>query len=271
MSASAPALAFSTALKFTHDMLAGDGWQNIRVQANSSEQFHLAMRYRNQLCLVFLDLEWSGKRLTPFDERCREYLLEKSVDFNAIPVLARFNIDGEIPVEARSVRDTFEARCLTFSSRSKCAFEDVQRGTELLVNAYDFEEQIPLSRWEVHDFGIQIVRQFLEKEGHRINYYDSNLGAAPQISAVIDGKPTNILVDTACHPKRETYFDPVLCRNIAIYSAEQNKDFKLAPVYLASPDDPFDPANPLAVPLYRGQAACVKFEGLIAPELSRDS
>jgi hypothetical protein len=51
------------------------------------------------------------------------------------------------------------------------------------------------------------------------------------------------------------------------FSAKNGCDFKTASVYIASPDDPFDPENQLAVPVYRGQQARIRYEGLEAPPI----
>jgi hypothetical protein len=264
------ALTFKTMVKNVYEMLIADGWYSIVVKTKATDPFHLVMRYRNQLCVVFVEVDWQGRKLTPFTAERKDRFLQKAEEFTATPLVSSFKVTGELPDGARSVQDTERSNCFGFTSNNAAVFQNLNTGKEWSAEECDFDEEIVLSKWEIHDFGIDIVKRSLEEEGHQIEYFDSSLDAAPHIVAVINGIKTNILVDTASYPKRTISFDQDLCRNLMDFSAKNGCDFKTASVYIASPDDPFDPENQLVVPVYRGQQARIRYEGLETPPLVKN-
>ncbi len=263
-------LAFTTMVKRSYDLLLADGWQSLIVKTNADNLFHLAMRLRNQLCIVFVEVEWIGALLSPFTDKRKEAFRVHANAIKAIPLFASFRVSGLLPDNVNSVADAIQSNCFEMESINNYVFEDLNTGFEWTPENCNFDEDIELSRWEVHDFGIQIVRQSLEQDGHEIEGYDSDLDASPHIVAIIDGKRTNIIVDTACYPKRTISFDQDLCKSVLEFSAQHGCDFKTAAVHIASPDDPFDPAYPLAIPIYRGQQARARFDGLEDPQFNHD-
>ena len=57
---------------------------------------------------------------------------------------------------------------------------------------------------EIHDFGVEIVYGYLQKEGHEIASVNTDLAMNPQIVARKDGLLQFIVVRTAVYPKKGT-------------------------------------------------------------------
>ncbi len=55
---------------------------------------------------------------------------------------------------------------------------------------------------EIHNFGVEIVSGFLQKEGHEIIAVNTDLTANPQIVAKKDGQLEFVVVRTACYPDK---------------------------------------------------------------------
>jgi methanogenic corrinoid protein MtbC1 len=52
---------------------------------------------------------------------------------------------------------------------------------------------------EIHDFGIEVVFNYLKKEGHEIVSVNTNVGVNPQVLAKKNGQLEFIVVRTACY------------------------------------------------------------------------
>lgn len=59
-----------------------------------------------------------------------------------------------------------------------------------------------MSTSEIHDFGIEVVFNYLKKEGHEIVSVNTDIALNPQVVAKKNGQLEFIIVRTACYPSK---------------------------------------------------------------------
>lgn len=263
-------LVFASAVKTANDMLTADGWMFINANTDRDASRHLILRYRNQIGVIFLDVNWNETPLTSFDGEAKKLFIEMAQSMKAIPILTSIDIQGDPDGSVSSVKDVENCRSIEFRLRSEHLAHDLAFEKEWSETDYDLNAEIELSDWEIHDFGIQVVRQTLEKEGHQIFGWNSDEGSLIQIFTSIDGKLTHIVVNTVRYPKKEAEFKPEIIRRAAEYAAREGAHLQMASVSLASADDPFDSDGKNIKPIYRGAGVFPRFTGLEDPVIFTD-
>ena len=59
-----------------------------------------------------------------------------------------------------------------------------------------------MTKAEIHDFGVEVVFGFLQREGHEIVAVNTDPSVNPQIVAKKDGQLEFVVVRTACYPDK---------------------------------------------------------------------
>lgn len=263
-------LIFSAAVKMAVDALTADGWMFINADTDRNAKRHLNLRYRNQNGVVFLDVTWNGIPLSDFDGVAQQNFISLAKNMNSIPLLISVDIKGDATKTITTIKDVESCSSIEFHLRRNYVTHDLSKNKEWSELDYDLEAEIELSDWELHDFGIQVVRQTLEKEGHEILEWNPDVGALIQIVANVGGTDTKIVVNTVRYPLKKAEFDPLIIRRAAEYAANNQAELKLASVSLASADDPFDPDATEALPILRGTGVFPRFTGLEDPAFAPD-
>ncbi len=127
------------------------------------------------------------------------------------------------------------------------------------------DEKIEMTDWELHDFSVQVVRDYLRKAGRTLMSWQGNPAVDPSIWFVGDTGPEWVVVRASRYPKSSAIV-PNNWRAISEACAGQSDVGHFASVAVASADDAFDPtgATP-ATPLWRGHGMVVRFGGLDKP------
>jgi hypothetical protein len=132
------------------------------------------------------------------------------------------------------------------------------------------DEKIEMTDWELHDFSVQVARDYIEKNLKRkIISSQGNPNVDPSIWFVGNQGPEWVVVRAARYPKKDASI-PLNISDIATNCAQLSNTGHFAPVAMANSDDSFDPsksASPL--PLWRGYRMYVRFEGLV-PALKQE-
>jgi hypothetical protein len=122
-------------------------------------------------------------------------------------------------------------------------------------------ERIEMTDWELHDFAVQVVRDYLEKAGKKLVSWQSNPTIDPSIWFTGENGPEWVVVRAVRFPRLEAV--PANWQQIAQRCARLGKAGHFASVSVANADDAFDPrVDPL--PLWRGCGMFVRFQGLAA-------
>lgn len=259
-------LLFCTASKVAYDQLRAEGWMAIEVSQDASEYPHFIMRNRNQLGVIYLQVKWVDAPLSVWTEEKFNRLVGLADHLKAIPLLISINISGQVSDGVNTAKDVFDSPDIEFALTRPYLAHDLKLNKEWSINDYDLEEEIELTEWEIHDFGIQVVRESLEREGHNILGWTSKTDAPVQISAELDGVKTFIAVNTVRYPEREAIISAKQIGAAKELAGKDDAALKTASVSIASADDPFDPSGAYAYPILRGEAANASFDGLADPE-----
>lgn len=120
---------------------------------------------------------------------------------------------------------------------------------------------VVMTDWELQDFAVQVVRNTLAESGKSIMSWNNNPAIHPSIWFVGDSGPEWVLVCPVRPPEGEG--------KLPSNAAEIRKRFETAGypghkavVQFASEDDPFDPDVGPFMPLHRGHALLVTYDGL---------
>ncbi len=117
--------------------------------------------------------------------------------------------------------------------------------------------------WEVHDAAVQVVRDHLTKAGKKLMSWTGDPRIDPAIWFVGDSGPEWVIARVVRYPALIAS-PPADWARIAECCASHGKVGYFASVSLASAEDAFDPDHIIPpVPLWRGHAMVVRFEGLV--------
>lgn len=126
------------------------------------------------------------------------------------------------------------------------------------------DELIEMTDWELQDFAVQVVRDYLRREGREIMSFNSNPDVHPSIWFVGDDGPEWVSVGVVRYPSSEAPLPANLSTPQRTFNRSGHSG-NFASLAVASADDPFDPnatTNGNYLPLYRGHGMHVKFTGL---------
>jgi len=138
---------------------------------------------------------------------------------------------------------------------------DAQIGTPIDPIAFVSDERIEMTDWELQDLAVQVVRDRLEKDGKKQISWQSNPEVYPSIWFVGEGGPEWVVVRAVRYPIVKAA-PPANWQQIAEQCARHGTVGHFASVSVANGDDAFDPGDTPPVPLWRGHAMFVRFEGL---------
>jgi len=134
--------------------------------------------------------------------------------------------------------------------------------TGLPLNPVDLvtDKKIEMTDWELHDFAVQIVRDYVDnKLGKKMMSFQGNPGVDPSIWFIGDSGPEYIVVRAARYPDQKAEV-PTNIREIESRCKQMSNTGYFASVALAAADSNFDTETPQ--PLWRGYGMFVNFEGI---------
>lgn len=90
-----------------------------------------------------------------------------------------------------------------------------------------------MTKEEIHDFGIEIIRGQLQKDGFEIITWNSDLASNPQIVAKKSGRLCFIVVRTACYPDKGQLEDGITA-SLFVHARKHDADIFFASVGIAN-------------------------------------
>lgn len=125
------------------------------------------------------------------------------------------------------------------------------------------DKLIEITGWELQDFAVQVVKDYLAKQGRMLMSWHGNPSVDPSIWFVGDHGPEWVVVRAARYPIKSAA-PPANWRAIAAKCSSLGKLGHFASVGVANADDAFDPTGAVPpMPLWRGHGMLVSFEGLV--------
>jgi hypothetical protein len=259
------------ACRATYNSLLERGWLAISLDLDSPDpDFHLAMRYENQLGLIFVEAMWGETQLSELSGVRKARLLARAKHVRALPILARCSIVAPIKIRPLS-ESTKPEGGMTLNVQSGGLevmtpsvglprLENLITKMPLSEKELDLRERIEISNWELQDFAVQIVRDTLAKEGFIIEHWSSRDSADPHITARKDTELFRIVVGSAAFP----VFAPIFDQNRLMVAAERalvdGGIVAKCAVSIGNATDTFSGDGSRA--LFRGEGAFAKFEGI---------
>ncbi len=205
---------------------------------------HLSFRMGNQLFFVRLE-DVDGRLDVPGNRRGLEWIANECKGHACVMRMRRKGAEWLVEESGWGLSDLRTGRVVD---------------PVLLIS----DELIEMTDWELQDFGVQVVRSYLEKQGRTLMSWQGNPTVNPSIWFIGDDGPEWVVVRVARYPKMSVE-PPENWSAIAESCARLGKLGHFASVGVASMDDPFDPSGAApATPLWRGHGMLVRFLGLEA-------
>ena len=117
---------------------------------------------------------------------------------------------------------------------------------------------------EIHDFGVEIVFDYLRNEGHEIVAVNTEIGMNPQVIATKDGELEYIIVRTACYPSKGQIENDQEVFWCLAHADKHEATCYFASVGIANSEGTTE--EEMIVPV-KGVAYHVAFDGLVKMEL----
>jgi len=222
----------------------GKGFHWVKAELTSPSSDDLTFGYKNQVFSVLIDfvkpvrhlfkkmtLEslTSQKRLDDFLTAAREN--------NLVPCLFPIYRDGLKPLTAMG-------RNLLHAETHKWIHPEAMAS----------DERTPMSKWELNNFAIQVVRQYIEKDGNKILSFCDVLGVEPQVwFENKKGERCWVVVKHITDPEDNDYHKWIGLEDVS--STLKDYDGFFAGVGFRNAED-------FGLTLYRGEGAMIKFDGL---------
>ncbi|GAM96842.1 TPR repeat-containing protein [alpha proteobacterium U9-1i] len=246
------------------------GWQGLAHSRSPDPSHHLAMRFKNQLGLIYVDAAWTDTPLTTFDPKRRASLIDLAASMRGVPIIARCKLFAAIHMRSRSRNEPQDGHVRLDLGPGDLRVDDPVLESMALVDArsdrvidetrFDLRQTIEISDWELLDFATQVARSKLEEDGYAIESWTTEKNSDPHIVASKDGTVHRVIVGPGRYPVAEPIYD----QNRLMAAAEETLIsggglFKV-PVLIANAEDKF--AGKFVRPLYRGEGAFIKYVGL---------
>jgi len=122
------------------------------------------------------------------------------------------------------------------------------------------DKKIEMMPWELQDFAVQVVRNYLLDQGFDIMSFNSHPGVNPSIWFVRNNIPEWVMVNYALFPAMQIELPKVIDEVLAAPSLVTNAG-NTANVYIAAGAEMTNESG-VTIPPYRGHALSVRFEGL---------
>jgi hypothetical protein len=124
------------------------------------------------------------------------------------------------------------------------------------------DQKIEMSPWEIHDMAVQVVRDYLEKQGFELMSWQGNPEVDPSIWFVGKTKrPEWVVVRSAKFPANSA-LRPSNWQAISAGCAKLSTTGHFASVAVVSMEQPFESGDEAPVQLWRGHGMHVRFTGL---------
>jgi hypothetical protein len=220
-----------------------EAWKSAAAHLRSAGSGHLSFYLGNQLFFVFVEAVLDGGVILPFESRAAERFLDSA------------EVAKAIPCRLRIVRTVGGWQV----SPPGWGMVHAESGQSIEPPALVDDRQIEMSDWELHDFGIEVVRNYLSDEGMTVAEWQSNLRIDPSIWFQDGERLCWAVVRSVRYPAMEAP-RPVALDKIRASCDPYGDNGYFASVSAANSDDPFDGKNPM--PLFRGCGMYVRFTGV---------
>lgn len=212
---------------------AGDGLNWLRADLNPPMAEHLSFRMGNQLFFIFVEAaEYAFSREGSL-------FLQVARVANAVPCIMKMH-----------------QRISTWEPQNPgWGLVHAESGDDIEPPALISDQLIEMSAWELHDFSIQIVCNYLQQQGKKVFSKQSSQEIDPSIWFQDEAGPSFVVVRETRYSESDAPV-PSNVSEIKRSCARMSHSGFFASVSVANADD-------LELPLYRGHGMHVRFTGIV--------
>jgi len=215
----------------------------LRTNLHQPMTEHLSFRLGNQLYFVFVDAVENDIAALPFDSDRAKRLSHAAEIANAVPCLIRIN---------KTSREWSV-------SSPEWGLVHAETGEPIDPPSLVDDQPIEMTDWELHDFAVQVVSNFLTQEGKNVTEWQSILEIDPTIWFEDGDRFCWVVVRTVRYPEANAP-RPENLATLTGATGPRGRNGYFASVAVANGEDPFDGSPPM--PLYRGCGMYVSFTGI---------
>lgn len=124
------------------------------------------------------------------------------------------------------------------------------------------DEKIEMTAWELQDFAVQVVRNYLTDQGFDIMSFNGAPQAHPSIWFVREKQPEWVEVSYALYPEMKMECPPIIDELLATPNLKECPG-SIAKVFIVSSAEMTNESG-TPIPPYRGHGLSIRFEGLEA-------
>ncbi len=205
---------------------------------------HLSFRLGNRLFFVFVEAIERTGAILPFTDRRTARFLRAAAIANAVPC---------------RIEVTREDGRWTVGSPG-WGLVHAETGHPVDPTALVDDRPVEMTDWELHDFAIQIVKDWLVKEGKQAVEWQSNLDINPSIWYLDAGRRCYVVVRAVRYPEMDAPRPAILGQLQASCAPIAGQGHFASVAAVNAEQDAADGAVPL--PLLRGCQMFVRFIGL---------
>lgn len=205
---------------------------------------HLSFSYKNQIFCVVVDIIDENTKKSCLPDKTKNLLIKECEKNNLIPCLYKVLVDNPQNPSYNTLKQYSDGWNL-FDARNNELIIPERLGADNLVE---------MSKWELNDFAIQIVREYItDNLKLKILSYQNIIGIDPQLWFMDDNQQKHfVIVRYAMYPNKEA---PKPNNISSIQTKCKEYDGFFASVAFCSKGE-----NPSV--LYRGQESYISFTGL---------
>lgn len=205
---------------------------------------HLSFSYKNQIFCIVVDIIDKNTNKSYLPEKTKNLLIKECEKNNLIPCLYKVLVDNPKNPTYNTLKQYSDGWNL-FDARSNEPIIPERLGTDDLVE---------MSEWELNDFAIQIVRNYItDNLNLKILSYQNIVGIDPQLWFMDENSEKHyVIVRYTMYPNKDAKIPTNI---ISIQNKCKGYEGFFASVAFCSKEK-----NPSI--LYRGQASFISFEGL---------
>lgn len=229
----------------THLQDVGNGrfvWLRCNLHQPMAE--HLSFRLGNRLFFVFVEaLERTGAILAFTDRRAARFLRAAAIA-KAVPCR----------IEVTRVGDRWDV------GSPGWGLTHVETGNPVDPTALADDWPVEMTDWELHDFAVQVVKDWLVKEGKEVVEWQSNHEIDPSIWYLDEGRRCYVVVRAVRYPEAEAPRPAILRQLQASFAPFADQGYFASVAAANAQEGAAERAAPL--PLLRGCQMVVRFTGL---------
>lgn len=206
---------------------------------------HLTFAYRNQIFCILIDIQDQENNRSFLPQKDKDNLIKNCIENNLIPCLFKVTVQNPYEPRYNTIKPLSEGWNLYNAITNE----------EVIPENLITDEKIEMSKWELNDFAIQIVRNHIQNDlKYKILSYQNIVEIDPQIWFEDNlGNKNYVVVRNTIYPKNRAE-KPENINSIQITCVGHQGYFASVALHTQEGTNPYK--------IHRGEGAYIAFSGL---------